>query len=475
MSLQKKLADEAYANEYVIHQNACADRKLQRELHHLERLQETQRRRLDQSLHYFDVLHKVVPTFDPLNDPERKERMANKRPLLQKRHTESSLVSSRLMKSVKSRVGSEIRLTPTSIKSKEEITYFKNNSEDSSYNSRQERTEHENTRKFDSGDGNSLFNFNCIDHHASEQPSRNALNRNSRVTSHKSRHIRTRCLSNFHKNGLSQADDKISQEDDREGMFSSHNFAWLKSTRELTNQQKEFCVQGKVSHLNEKILEKNGSHKKGSPDRRPTDLISKTNRIDDINSNKTFDETTTSDSPSVRSITTEHGYNARKSRRIKFKERSISINSNQSDGGLSNEEGETLPTVFADKVALRISSDKSKELKMLYQLRDGHVEVPKTKETRNASHAMEGNGQSLTLDDLSLKKRFLQKSVSLDSSVINRQQNESKKTTQDTVKGAHMTFVKFLPKSRQASYLRNDTEYHTRLCNSWHAGQSTHF
>ena len=475
MSLQKKLADEAYANEYVIHQNACADRKLQRELHHLERLQETQRRRLDQSLHYFDVLHKVVPTFDPLNEPERKERMANKRPLLKKRHTEPSLVSSQFMNSVKSRVGSEIRLTSRPIKSKEEITCFKSNSEDSSHYSRQERTEHENTRKFDSENDNSLFSFNCIGHHASEQPSRNALNRSSQVTNHKSRHTRTPCLSNFQKKGLSQGDDKISQGDEKEGTYPSHNFAWLKSTRQSINQEKEFCVQGKVSHLNEKILEKNGSHKKGSPDRRLTDLISKTNRIDDINSNKTFDETTTSDLLSIRSVSTEHGFNARKPQKITFKERSISINSNQSDGDPSNEEDETLPTVFADKVALRISSDKSKELKMLYQLRDGHVEVPKRKETRNTSRAVEGNGGSITIDDLSLKKRFLQKSVSLDSNVINRQQNKSKKTTQNTVKGVHMTFVKFLPKSRQASYLKNDTEYHTRLCNSWHAGQSTHF
>eukprot|EP00112_Aurelia_sp_Birch-Aquarium-sp1_P024365 Seg768.4 transcript_id=Seg768.4/GoldUCD/mRNA.D3Y31 product="hypothetical protein" protein_id=Seg768.4/GoldUCD/D3Y31 len=479
MSLQKKLADEAYANEYVIHQNACADRKLQRELRHLERLQETQRRRLEQSSHYFDVLHKVVPMFDPLNEPERKEKMAHKKPLLQKRHTEPSLVTTQLMNDVKSRVRSETKLTPRSVKSQKEITCFKGNSEDVSYNSQEGRTEHKTTRNFDSGNGTSLFNFNHINQHANEQPSRNALDRNHQTTERKSRHIRTRHLSNFQSNEISQGDDKRSQGDEREGLYPPHNFAWRKSTNhstnQSTNQQEEFYVQGRVSHLNKKISEKSGSHQKGSPVRRSTDLMSKSQSIDGINSKNTFDRTTTSDSLSIRSFSTEHGCNDTQSQRAEFKERSSSVSSNQSDGDPSNEEDETLPAVSSDKVALRISGDKSKKLKMLYQLRDGHVEVPQAIETRTISRKIERNGESITIEDLSLRKRSVQKSVSLDSNAINRRQNNSKKTTQNIVNGAQMTFVKFLPKSRQASYLRNDTEYPRRLCNSWHAGQSTHF
>lgn len=394
MAYHKKLADEAYANDFVIHKNACEDRKLEKQLNYLERMQLRQLKKLEQEEHYFTTLHRVVPLFQQGDDSNiraygsRKEQV---RPSWKKRVTS---------------------LTATDQKPS---AHF----HPESANVREPPTHRFNRKLLDLRDISS-YSPNIFDQ---------TLNVNAGKVG-QSQHIFNRKQAPSH--------------DER-----------LRSISLASGKEQELLVTGRCKPLRERS--------QSSPHRLTftSDCLDSFDKCTQyVNGNRKYLVHET-DAMSLKSLTAEHEVvEANHSN----DEKSVVPDSNRSDCSSGDEEVEKLPNIKQSRVMSR--KQLSNDMIMLYQLKEGHLAVPKQDLTKN-THCTES--QMVPYKRLSRANGTLSKSLSLDS----HKNLTATKSEPPVTNINQMTLVKFLPKSKQAFYLKYDNVLTGQLCNSWHTGESS--
>ena len=381
MANHKKLADEAYANDYVIHQNAYADRKLQKELDQLERLRIKQRRRLEQEEHYFTVLHRVVPVFQPGDDANSRTCGFKSKPGLRKRLTEPVIGSKK--ESVSSPLKCESAKELMSPRLRRELL----NLRDIAFDAPKRNKSHE-KQSLDNV-GAHYKHYGVPDSHAKD----------------------ARTNDESQQNGRAHFDGKQ-----------------LVVTGSRMSERRQHPSQRSAYHADKGIV---SGH---------------TKCVQYLNDNENYLQDV--DSMSLKSITSEDE-NAEEHATDSGK---LSVTSNKTEFSSASDSVEKLPNI--DKVGLRVmgANPSKQEMKMLYQLKEGHLDVPKTGVANN-THCTFGTDDGLTTFEKLTLRGNLRKSQSLDSRPVH---NPFELTQSDhpLINGTHMTLVKFLPKSMQALYLK---------------------
>ena len=393
MAHHKKLSDEALASDYVVHQNACADRKLQKHLDHLERLQTKQRRRLEKEEHYFTVLHQVVPLPNPGDETNSQAPVARSRPELQKRFTVPKMAAK--SEQYSPRVKSGTLRNSTSSHIERETLNLKDNA-------------YETKIKGKDSTKQKLKESTLFRRHTTAVPEQ----------AHLGHMIKTNAC---------------------------------KETRKASySPVKDLFVTG--SQMGEKRVLPSQRAGKGN-------VSARTKCMQYLNENESYLHDV--DSLSLKSMGSEDD-----------EECSGSMASNYSNASerLPNDE-EKLPNI--DKVGFRLMGycPPIQKMNMLYQLKDGRLDVPRQDNSTKAHRKIESDGGLMTFRKLSLEHRKITKSLSLDS---HRRQMpvEALPSDQGLINVTHMTLVKFLPKSKQALYLKYDCNLSGGLRKSWHAGDN---
>ena len=389
MAHQKKLADEALASDYVVHQNACADRKLQKELDHLERMQTKQRRKLEKEEHYFTVLHQVVPIPNPGDESSPQTSVARSRSDLQKRFTIPNMAVKSEHYSPRAKSGT-LR-DSTSSRIQRETLGLKDNAHETKTKGKDSTKQKVNESL--------LFRRHTV---ASEGHLGHRINTNACKETRKARYSPAKDL-----------------------------FVTGSRMGERRPHPSQRAGRGSVSGRIKCMQYLNGNE----------------NYLHDA------------DSLSLKSIGS--GDEEERSESV------VSNNSNASECLPTDEE--KLPNI--DKVGLRLMGycPSKQKINMLYQLKDGQLDVPRKDSSANAHGTIETDGGLMTFKRLSLEPRKIRKSLSLGSQP---RQVPVKALHSDPglVNLTHMTLVKFLPKSKQAFYLKYDCNFSGGLRKSWHAG-----
>eukprot|EP00794_Sanderia_malayensis_P015016 gene15016-16566_t len=457
MTRHHHLKDEAYVNDTVIHQNACEDRKLKQELRQLDRVQHTQRRRLEHAQSYFTTLHKVVPNFNTTEDmqsmwsPGCGSKTQAKRGL--KRNTEPRASICQLMEfDAKTRLAAQ---RPSEAES--------DRTRSSSFSDRD---------KYNDGERNSLLS-------ARLRKSSDVFPRHTNVV----------------ENG--------------QNLPISSN-AWEKKQRHSS-----LSVQGTQTRIDDRIQRimfdnekprKTRENNAFSPDRRPsrfarhpqqtiTEAVGNdkiTNGSEAVGKNGT--RRTSRNSTAYNAIQRNGLHNKVKDTALYGcgdEDSDISQASNTSECGGSSDssDSDTLPQLTSDEIqqqqqqiGLRVSGGRktSQQLRMLYQIRNGHVDVRENQTPDPLLHReFRKSGERTTVDKLGpnvmgnnnfrrLKNAARSPMVPTPlggriSARIDNSRADSPMPNAMVTTGLQMTLVKFLPKSKQAFYLK----YGERMMNNY--------
>lgn len=392
MASQKKLSDEAYANDYVIHKNACADRKLQKQLDHLEKMQMKQRRKLEQEEHYFTVLHRVVPVLQPGDDSNARScgSKMETRPGIRKRFTEP--VISVRKENALCRLKSESSKEMTSPRLRRELLSLRDIAFDAPL-SRKEPS--------DGKSGKSRAKGVLPNHGEPLRPEQE----HRLFVAGRSSNLRER----------------------RQCPSSRLSFA---ARQESFVNSRTKCIQylrGSENYLHD---------------------IESTSLVSINGDSEAAEEDDTKDLSDV------------------------SIDSNRAERSSSSDVTERFPNIEQLRINAMGTNQSASDVNMLYQLKEGHLDVPKQDVAKNTHCTYATESEIISIEKLSHKRRKHKNSSSFDAHNLHRSLGITR-SDPSFLNGTHMTLVKFLPKSKQALFLKNDDEVTGRLCNSWHAGESS--
>ena len=426
MEYHQKLSVEAYANDHVIHQNACADRKLQKQLDHLEKMQKRQRKRFEQEEHYFQALHRVVPSMHPGDDLHTQTRGQGRgaRHVLSKRLTYPTMSPhSYVVPALSCSDGLDNHCTPNAHR---DILKLKGIASDAPHG-------YQTSKSFESVESKSVFD------------------RNHSVVTHQ-KHPRE------HEPALDKPE--VHHENIR-----TRRTAWLRSSE----ADQRFLIKGTESHLSER----GPITPRHSTDIRVLSSNVKCSQF--VRDNRKYLKDIIIESASSTSASTEGSNEEQKGRSERQKN---STYSDQSEWDSTSDVEERLPNIAGEKVGLRVltAEKPSFEMRMLYQMKNGHLEVPKVDTEKNTKFQFAIGDEVTRIEKLSFGKGKLRKASSLEDRYPSPQQASNHEHSDlPSVSGTHMTLVKFLPKSKQALYLKYGSDSVEGLSNSWHAGEINRF
>jgi len=395
MAHHKKLIDEALVNDYVIHQNAFADRKLQKQLDQLDKMQTMERRRLEQEEQYFTVLHKVVPAFHPGDELSTQTTVLKQRPTLKKRLTSQAIAA-------KSPVREEI-----------------------SFRTKSGSTRREMSTRFQT----EVLNLKDIARDVPDSYAASVECKHTRNNSRLCRKSTDSCDVNMRR-------------------FITGNCRKEKMNRhspELDLEVTGSRLGERKSHTSQQFLQLGG------------DISAHTKCMQFVNENGSYLHEI--DSLALQSLEIDNG-----------EEKDGSIATNKSDvSEISLSDEEKLPNI--NNVGLRLMgyNPSMQKMKMLYQLREGELDLQQQDFSNGVQRTSETDGELLTLKQLHFDPRKLRYSSGPEPK-HEHAPLEAMHSDPQLVNVSQLTLVKFLPKCKQALYLKDICNLSRDFRKSWHAG-----
>ena len=395
MAHHKKLTDEALVNDYVIHQNAFADRKLQKQLDQLEKMQTMELKRFEKEEHYFTVLHKVVPAFHPGDESSTQTTALKQRPNFKKRHTSQAIAAKSHMSeetSFQTKSGSTRRATSPRIQT--EVLNLKGIARD------------------------------VPDSYAASVECKHKRNNSGLCR-------KSAGICDVHVRSVMAGDCRTEKK----------NCHSPKLDLEVTGSR----LGERKSHASQQFLRLGG------------DISARTKCMQFINENGSYLHDV--DSLALQSHENDDG-----------EKNDGSIASNKSDvSEISLSDEEKLPNIGNVGLRLMGYNPSTQKMKMLYQLREGQLDLPQDDFSSSVLRTSAAEGELLTLKQLRFDHRRLRHSSDLE---LKREHAplEAMHSDPQLVNVAQMTLVKFLPKCKQALYLKDICNLSRDFRKSWHAG-----